>query len=77
MRQQLNSGFECRVFLANDLIEFRRAHSRLLQLFERTACFDPVMLVCVANQKNAVLRPKPCEETRMWRVLARLYSSTK
>ena len=53
--QQFDGGFQRRVFLANDLIELGGAHSGLLQLLERTACFDALVLARVADQEHAVV----------------------
>ena len=53
--QQFDSGFQRRVFLANDLVELGRAHSGLLQLLEWAACFDALMLARVADQEHAVV----------------------
>ena len=60
--QQLDGGFERRVFLADDLIELGRAHSGLLQLLEGAACFDALMLARVADQEHAVVGAKPRKE---------------
>ena len=53
--QQFDGGFQSRVFLANDLIEFGCAHSCFLQLLERAARFDALMLADIADQKHAVI----------------------
>ena len=75
--QQFDGGFECRVLLANDLIELGRAHSGLLQLLEWAARFDALMLADIADQKHSVLGPSRERNSRIWLVLARLDSSTK
>ena len=53
--QQLDGGLQRRVFLADDLVELGRAHSGLLQLLERAARFDALMLAGVADQEYAVV----------------------
>ena len=61
-RQQFDGGFQRRVFLANDLIELGGAHSGFLQLLERAARFDALMLAGVADQEHAVIGTKPRKE---------------
>ena len=56
--QHLDSGFQLRVFLPNDLVELGGAHSGLLQLLEWAACFDSLMLAGVADQEYTVVRVK-------------------
>ena len=53
--QQFDGRFQSRVLLAHDLIESGRAHSGFLQLLERAARFDALMLADIANQKHAVI----------------------
>ena len=60
--QQFDGRFQSRVLLANDLIESGCAHSGLLQLLERAARFDPLMLADVADQKHVVAGTKPRKE---------------
>ena len=61
-RQQFDGRFQSRVLLANDLIEFGRAHSGFLQLLEGAARFDALMLADIADQKHAVIGTKPRKE---------------
>ena len=61
-RQHFHGGFQSWIFLANDLIELGRAHSGFLQLLERAARFDALMLADVADQKHAVLGAEPRKE---------------
>jgi len=63
-RQQFDGRFQRRVLLANDLIESGCAHSGLLQLLERAARFDSLMLARIADQKHAVtiIGTKPRKE---------------
>ena len=61
-RQHFHGGFQSRVLLANDLIELGRVHSGFLQLLERAARFDALMLADVADQKHAVIGTKPRKE---------------
>ena len=60
--QHFDGGFQRRVFLANDLVELGRAHSGFLQLLERAARFDALMLASVADQKHAVIGAEPRKE---------------
>ena len=60
--QQFDGCFQSRVFLANDLIERGCAHSGFLQLLERAARFDALMLAGIADQKQAVIGTKPRKE---------------
>ena len=53
--QQFDGRLQSRVLLANDLSESRRAHSGMLQLLERAARFDALMLANIADQKHAVI----------------------
>ena len=61
-RQQFDGGFQRRVLLANDLIEPGGAHSGFLQLLERAARFNALMLAGVADQKHAVVGTEPRKE---------------
>jgi hypothetical protein len=61
--QHFHGGFQSWVLLAHNLIEFSRPHSGFLQLLERTARFDSLMLADIADQKHAVIiRTNPFEE---------------
>src|SRR5262249_47564959 len=60
--KQFDSGFECRVFLADDFIEFGRAHSGVLQLFKRSPCLSALVLPRIANQQHPVLGGEPREK---------------
>src|SRR5579883_121146 len=62
MRQQFNGGLERRVFLPDNLVQLCRAHSRLLQLLERTARFHSLVLARIADQEHAVLKSEPGEK---------------
>ena len=60
--QQFDGGFQRRVFLPNDLVELGGAHSGFLQLLEWAACFDALVLTCVADQEHAVVGAKTGKE---------------
>src|SRR5208283_1796484 len=57
--QHFDGGFQRRVFLADDLVELGGTHSGLLQLLERPARFDALMLAGVADQEHSVIAIKP------------------
>ena len=60
--QQFDGGFQSRVFLTHDFIELGRAHPGFLQLLERAARFDSLMLADVADEKHVVIGTKPHKE---------------
>ena len=60
--QQFDGGFQSWVFLADDLIELGGVHSRFLQLLERTARFDALVLADIADQKDSIIGTNPRKE---------------
>ena len=63
-RQQFDGRFQSGVLLAHDLIESGGTHSGFLQLLERAARFDALMLTDIADQKHAILSDQAAQETR-------------
>ncbi len=57
--QQFDGRFQSWLLLPNDVVQRRCTHSCLLQLLERTARFDALMLADIADQKHAVMGTKP------------------
>ena len=55
-RQPLHCGLQLWVFLTHDLIKLRRAHPGLDQLLEGLTGLDALMLACVADQQDSILR---------------------
>src|SRR5882724_5191848 len=62
MSQHFNCRLQGWVFLPDDLLEFRGSHAGILQLLERAACFDALMLTGVADQKDPVTATHPLEK---------------
>jgi len=60
--QQLDGGFQSRVFLTHDLIEPGSVHPGFLQLLKRAPRFDALMLADIADQKHAVIGAEPCKK---------------
>ncbi|SEF64934.1 hypothetical protein SAMN05421819_0698 [Bryocella elongata] len=48
--------------LANDVIQCSRPHPGFLQLRERTACFDGLMLATISNQEHPVVSMETSDE---------------
>jgi hypothetical protein len=61
-RKHFDSGLEFRVLLADNLIKFGRAHSGFLQLFERSASLNALMLPRVADQQHTVMSSETGEK---------------
>src|SRR5579875_1985095 len=55
MSEHFNNGFQGRVALAHDFIQFRGPHSCLLQLLEGASRFHSLMLPDVADQEHTVI----------------------
>jgi hypothetical protein len=53
----LDDPRQFRVFLTHDLVKLRGLHPGLLHLLEGFAGIDALMLACVSDEENAVLRP--------------------
>ncbi len=62
MSKQLDGGFESRIALADDFVEFCGAHPSLLQLLEGTSGLDSLVLSRVANKEHAIIWCKASEK---------------
>jgi hypothetical protein len=62
LREVLHNRLQVWVRLPYNPLEFRSAHTRFLQLFERLAGFHRLMLTNISDQNDAVLGPEACHE---------------
>jgi hypothetical protein len=57
-----HGSLQLRISLADDLVKFRGIHSGLLQLLERTASFDRLVLACISYKDDTILWAKTAQK---------------